>query len=81
MTTTFQINEAELNIQFLKSLKTMFKNCNLTLTIEADEYDETDYLMKSNANHTRLMNAIKNVEADTNLIEVDMNELRKLANA
>ena len=81
MVTTFQISEQELDTQFLKSLKTMFKNRNLTLTVEAEKMDETTYLMQSKANHQRLMKAIKNVEEGKNLVEIDLNDLKNMANA
>ena len=81
MVTIFQINETELDSRFLKSLKSMFKNRKLTLTVEAEEIDETSYLMSSSINNERLMQAIKNVENGKNLVEIDLNDIKKMANA
>ena len=82
MTTTFQISEAELNTQFLRSLKSMFKDKNITITVETEDVtDETTYLMKSPTNHERLLKAIKNVNEGKNLVALDLNELKKVANA
>ncbi len=57
MTTTIELNANELNINLLKSLKTMFKDRVITLTIDS-KMDETDYLNKSEANRLVLEKSI-----------------------
>lgn len=39
--------------------------------------DETEYLLQSEANKNRLLQAIKNVENRQNLIEVNLDEIKK----
>jgi retron-type reverse transcriptase len=81
MVSTFQINESELNNNFVKALKTLFKNRNLTLTIEADEVDTTEYLLSNSVNKERLLKSAENVKKRTNLVKVDLESLKALANA
>ena len=57
MTTTIELNANELNINLLKSLKAMFKDREITLTINSN-IDETDYLNKSEANRLALEKSI-----------------------
>ena len=50
MYTTFHLDTtSELNTDFLKAIKTLFKNQRISVTVEA-EMDETEYLMSSEAN-------------------------------
>lgn len=81
MVSTFQINESELDNNFVKALKTLFKNRNLTLTIEADEVDTTEYLLSNSVNKERLLKSAENVKKRTNLVKVDLESLKALANA
>ncbi len=81
MVSTFQINETELDNNFVRALKSMFKNRNLTLTIEADEVETTEYLLSNVANKERLLKAVENVKQRKNLVKVDMEQFKKLANA
>jgi retron-type reverse transcriptase len=81
MVSTFQINESELDNNFVKALKTLFKNRNLTLTIEADEVDTTEYLLSNSVNKERLLKSAENVKKRTNLVKVDLESLKSLANA
>jgi biopolymer transport protein ExbD len=57
MTTTISLNANELNINLLKSLKTMFKDREITLTVDVKD-DETDYLNRSEANRLALEKSI-----------------------
>ena len=57
MTTTIELNANELNINLLKSLKVMFKDREITLTVNS-KTDETDYLNKSEANRLALEKSI-----------------------
>jgi antitoxin YefM len=81
MVSTFQINEAELDNNFVKALKSMFKNRNLTLTIEVEEMDTTEYLLSNTANKTRLLKAVENSKQRKNLVNIDLEQLKNLANA
>jgi hypothetical protein len=75
MTTTFQLSANELNNDFLKRIKTLFKDKRIAITIEED-IDETEYLLSTAANRKHLEEAIANVEAG-NVVRVDLNTLVK----
>ncbi|MEM1169156.1 MAG: hypothetical protein AAGJ08_08835 [Cyanobacteria bacterium P01_H01_bin.35] len=45
------------------------------IEIIVSEVDETAYLFQSEANKSRLLNAVKNVEGQTNLIEFSLEEI------
>ena len=82
MVSTFQINESELDNNFVKALKTLFKNRNLTLTIEADDVmDTTEYLLSNSVNKERLLKSAENVKKRKNLVKIDLESLKALANA
>jgi len=76
MYTTYQISEQELNIDFLESVKRLFKNKKLAITIE-ESLDETEYLLSNPANKKRLLNSINNIEKGKNLKTVNIKELKK----
>jgi hypothetical protein len=64
----------DLNSQFLESLKTLLRDQEVEITVSP--VDETAYLLKSEANSLRLREAIANIEAGTNLVEVPMDALQ-----
>ena len=74
MYTTYRLKANELNSQFLESLKTLFRDQEVEITVST--VDETAYLLKSEANGLRLREAIANIETGTNLVEVSMDALR-----
>ena len=76
MYTSFHLNANELNEDFLKKLKAMFKSKYISITVE-EEMDETEYLLSTPANRKHLEEAIKNVKAGK-LTEVNIDKyLRK----
>lgn len=75
METIVHLNLNELNIDLIKSLKTIFKGKNplVTLTVESEQ-DETEYLLSSEANRKVLEKSLN--EAKTgNLIAVKIEDL------
>ena len=74
MYTTYRLKANDLNSQFLESLKTLFRDQEVEITVSA--VDETTYLLRSEANSLRLREAIANIEAGTNLVEVSMDDLQ-----
>lgn len=70
MYTTYRLKAKDLNSQFLESLKTLFGDQEVEITVST--VDETAYLLKSEANGLRLREAIANIESGTNLVEVSM---------
>jgi len=66
MQTIYQINADELDESILKSIKALFKNKEIEIIVS--ERDETEYLLRSPANRERLLRAVREVEADQNII-------------
>ncbi|MFN3848267.1 MAG: hypothetical protein ACK4NY_02510 [Spirosomataceae bacterium] len=81
MQLVYHIAENELDSSFLKSLKNAFKNKRLTIVVNAEEMDETEYLMSSPINKERLLNSIENIKSGMNLTEINLDELKSLVNA
>jgi hypothetical protein len=74
MYTTFHLDTtSELNADFLKAIKTLFKNQRISVTVEA-EMDTTDYLMSSEANRNFLEKSIKQMEND-DIVKVNIQDL------
>ena len=66
MQTIFRMNADELDQNFLESLKTLFKNKEIEITVS--ERDETKYLLRSPANRQRLLRAVREIEESRNII-------------
>lgn len=73
MQTTYRLNVNELDENFLEGLKTTFKDKEIEIIVS--EVDETEYLLKSPANKKRLLQAIENVNNNTNLVEMELENL------
>jgi antitoxin YefM len=74
MQTSYRLNARDLDHHFLESLKTLFQDKEIEIIVY--DVDETVYLSQSEANRRRLLQAIENVENGTNLIEVNLEELK-----
>ncbi len=75
MYTLYKLNADELDDRFLESLKAQFQHKIIEISVceaEQSSEDETAYLLKSPANRERLLEAIANVKAGSNLISVDL---------
>ena len=78
MYTIYRIKADELDTDFLKALKLLFKNKEIEIAVceaEQNQEDETNYLLKSPINRERLLAAIDNVVHHRELITVDLNQL------
>jgi len=62
MQAVYRLSADELDMNFLDSIKKLFKTQKLYINISTEEPDETDYLLSSPANAERLLNAINNIE-------------------
>ena len=71
---TYRLKTNDLNIQFIESLKTLFRDQEVEITVSP--IDPTAYLLQSEANRRRLLAAIENVNAGRNLVEVPMDMLQ-----
>lgn len=75
MTTTIQLNAEELDYQLFRSLKAMYKNRKIRLTIDS-EMDETDYLLSSQANREILEKSMEEAKRGEKIV-VTLSDLRK----
>ncbi|MGI8788513.1 MAG: hypothetical protein ACR2HG_12210 [Pyrinomonadaceae bacterium] len=66
MQTIYQINADELDQSILESIKSLFKNKEIEIVVS--ERDETSYLLRSPANREKLLQAIKDVEQNRNIV-------------
>jgi hypothetical protein len=77
MELTYRLNENELDAEFLKTIKKLYKGKELEVTVQVRE-DETKYLLKSEANRTQLLKAVKDVGKRKNLQYLDVEKLKAL---
>ena len=73
MSSFYRLKASQLDNQFLETLKAKFGDKEIEIIVS--EVDETAYLFKSETNKNRLLNAVENVERQTNLIEVSLEEI------
>ena len=74
MYTTYRLKATDLNMQFIESLKALFRDQEVEITVTP--VDETTYLLRSEANALRLREAIANVNAGKNLVEIPPDVLK-----
>ena len=70
----------ELDVTFIEKLKNLYRDSNARLTITLEAEDETDFLLKSEANRQALMESIENIKKG-NLIFPDLDKFRDLDDA
>jgi antitoxin YefM len=80
MDTLVRMNAEEINMSFIDFIKTSFKGKKIALHIYEDDIDETEFLLKSNANEKRLYQSIENVKNNINLKEIDFSDLQQILN-
>jgi len=73
MYATYRLNSNELDSHFIEAVKKLFINKEIEIIVY--EADETAYLLKSEANRKRLLEAVQNVNRNINLVEVNPEEL------
>lgn len=73
MQSSYRLKANELDEQFIAGLKETYKDKDIEIIVY--EVDETEYLLKSDANRDMLMLAKANIENKTNLIEIDLEDL------
>jgi len=81
MHTIYQVYSEELDERFLQTLKLLFKDKRIEITVcELDDFeseDETAYLLKSQANREQLLAAIANVAQSQNLVTIELDQWRE----
>jgi antitoxin YefM len=77
MQSTYRLNANELSLDFVEAVKKLYKDRTITIFIsEETEVDETQYLMRSEANRRHLLQAIQDVKEGKNLMPVDLQKLK-----
>jgi antitoxin YefM len=77
MQSTYRVKATELNSDFIESLKNLYKDRMISITVSEEvEYDETGYLIRSEANRMRLLEVMHDVKEGKNLIPVDVEKLK-----
>ena len=70
MNTIFQINSDDLDNRFIESIKALFKNKKLIISVVEDT-DETAYLLQSEKNAQRLFKALDDIKHNKNIVTVN----------
>ena len=78
MYTVYRLKANELDSNFLKSLKSLFKDKDIEIAVceTPMEDDETAYLLRSDANRERLMKALENVSQRRDLVTISLDEIQ-----
>jgi len=79
METVFKLKAAELDSRFIdSSVKNLFKDREIEISIKPIQ-DETEYLLSNPANKKHLLDAIKEIKKNKNLIRFTGNEFEELS--
>lgn len=70
MNTIFQINSDDLDNRFIESIKTLFKNKKLIISV-TEEIDETTYLLQAENNAKRVFEALEDLKSNKNLLTIN----------
>ncbi len=73
MQSSYRLKASELDEKFVAGLKETYKDKDIEIIVY--EVDETAYLLKSEANREKLMQAKTNIENKIDLIEVNLKDL------
>ncbi|OFX18401.1 MAG: hypothetical protein A2033_04360 [Bacteroidetes bacterium GWA2_31_9] len=76
METVFKLKASELKSNFIDSVKALFKNNEIEITVKQVQ-DETEYLLSTPANKKALNDAIKEVKKNKNLIRFTAKEFEE----
>ena len=78
METVFKLKDEELDSTFIDSVKNLFKDKEIEISIKPIQ-DETEYLFNSPANKKHLLDAIKEIKLNKNLIQFTSDEFEELS--
>ena len=78
METIFKLKAGELDSKFIETIKKLFKDSEIEISIKPIQ-DETEYLLSSPANKKHLLDAIKDVKKNKNIIRFTGKEFEELS--
>ena len=70
MSTVYRLKARELDRNFLEKIKAIFGDKEIEIIVS--EFDETEYLLKSERNKNRLLTAVENIKYGQDLVEVNL---------
>ncbi len=73
MTATYSLSKAELNAEFIESIKSTFKSDRISISIE-EEIDETERILENKALYEKIMNASEEANKKKNIVHFEENE-------
>ncbi|MCT7950905.1 hypothetical protein NG798_13985 [Ancylothrix sp. C2] len=73
MSTVYRLKASEIDPKILEEIKSNYGDKEIEIIIS--EFDETEYLLKSETNKNRLLAALENVKKSQNLISLDLHDL------
>jgi hypothetical protein len=73
MTATYSLSKAELNADFIESIKNTFKSERISISIE-DEVDETERILENKALYDKIMQASEEANKKKNIVRFEENE-------
>ena len=80
MVATYKLRADEITEVFLKSVRDNYQNKEIEITIKEVE-DETEYLLKSEANRQHLLRGIEEIRNGTPLKTMTVEQLEQMAKA
>ena len=76
MSTVYRVKASEIDGAFLEKIKATFGNKEIEIVVsELNQEDETEYLLKSEANKKRLLTAVENIKGHKNLVQLNLEDL------
>jgi len=77
MVVTYRLRADEISDKFIKSIQDNYSNKEIEITIQEVE-DETEYLLKSEANRRHLLRGIEEIQSGVPLQTMTMEQLERL---
>ncbi|WP_319561392.1 hypothetical protein [Marispirochaeta sp.] len=74
MFSTYRLKADELTTDFVKAVKSAYRHREIEIIVQEVE-DETEYLLKNEANREHLLTAVENVKNGKNLVQVNIDDL------
>jgi hypothetical protein len=73
MTATYSLSKAELNADFIESIKNTFKSDRISISVE-EEIDETERILQNKALYEKIINAEEEAKEKKNIVRFEENE-------